>query len=146
MKKSLIALAFALTASSNTFAADLDNASANVSMNVALYASITNLDDFALSTNDTDGSANAVYSGSDTYNLESNGQVRVTLSGGDLTNGTDSVSTSYALDGSGMTFDTTADSTHNSTHTVAASAVLGSISDQKSGAYAGAITLTVSGI
>ncbi|WP_330925076.1 hypothetical protein [Candidatus Sororendozoicomonas aggregata] len=146
MKKSLIALAFALTASSNTFASGLDNASANVSMNVALYASITGLDDFALSTSGTDGSADAVYSGSDTYNLESNGQVRVTLSGGDLTNGTDSVATSYSLDGSAMTFDTVADSTHNQAHTVAASAQLGAISDQKAGAYAGAITLTVSGI
>ena len=146
MKKSLLALAFALTASSNVFAADLDSASANVSMNVALYASISGLDDFALTTNDTDGSANAVYSGSDTYNLESNGQVRVTLSGGDLTNGSDSVSTSYALDGSGMTFDTTADSTHNASHTVAASAQLGAISAQKAGGYSGAITLTVSGI
>ena len=145
MKKSLIALSLALTASP-VFAGDLDSDSATVSMDVALYASLTGLDDFTLTADSTDGAAGSTYSGSDTYNLESNGQVRVTMTGSDLSNGTDTVSTSYSLDGSGMTYDTTADSVHNQSHSVAAVATLGAISAQKAGAYAGDITLTVSAI
>lgn len=130
----------------NAQAADLDSDSATVSMNVGLYASITGLDDFSLSTSDPDGSANATYSGSDDFNLESNGQVRVSMTGGNLSNGADSVSTSYALDSASTTFDTTADSVHNATHSVSAQAVLGAISAQKAGAYSGSITITVSSI
>lgn len=145
MKKSLIALSLALTASP-VFAADLDSDSATVSMDIALYASLTGLDDFTLTADSTDGAAGSTYSGSDSYNLESNGQVRVSMTGSDLSNGADSVSTSYSLDGSGMTYDTTADSVHNQSHSVSAVATLGAISAQKAGAYSGDITLTVSSI
>jgi hypothetical protein len=127
-------------------AADLDSDSATVSLNVGQYAALTGLDDFTLTTTDPEGSANAVYSGSDNFSLESNTQVRVSLSGGDLSNGVDSVSTSYDLDGVGLIMDTAADSVHDAAHTVSASATLGAISGQKAGDYQSVITLTVSSI
>lgn len=145
MKKlALVAAMGALTF--NVQAAELDSDSATVSMNVGVYASLTGLDDFSLTTSDADGSAGAIYSGSDSFNLESNSQVRVSMSGGDLSNGSDSVSTAYALDDSGTTFDTTADAVHNASHSVSAAATLGNISGQKAGAYSGSITITVSAI
>jgi hypothetical protein len=142
-----IAIASTLLAlTSGVYANSIDQDSATVSMNVGLFASLTGLDNFTLTTSDTDGAAGAVYSGSDSFNLESNGQVRVTLAGGDLSNGADSVSTAYAMDDSGTTFDTVADSVHNASHTVSASATLGNISSQKAGAYSSEITITVSAI
>ena len=139
-----IAMAGAMVATP-AFAA-LDNDSATVSMNVGLFASLTGLDDFVLNTAGTDGAAGAIYTGSDNFNLESNGQVRVSLSGGDLSAGDDSVATEYALDSSGLTFDTTSNSVHNAQHTVSATATLGEISAQRAGAYSSVITLTVSAI
>ncbi len=130
----------------STNANQLDVASSSVSMDIGLYASISGLDDFSLTTSGTDGAANAVYSGSDTYQLESNGQVRLTLTGSDLSNGSDSISTSYSLDGNGLVFDTAADMAHNASHSISATATLGNISSQKAGSYTGTITITVSGI
>lgn len=144
-KKALIVTAVSTLISGHAMA-DLDSDSATVSMSVAQYAALTGLDDFVLSTTDTDGASGSVYSGSDSFNLESNAQVRVSLSGGDLSNGTDSVSTSYSLDDGGTTFDTTADSVHNASHSVAASATLGAISAQKAGSYSAVITLTVAAL
>jgi len=126
--------------------ASLDTDSATVSMSVGLYASLTGLDNFVLSPDGTDGASGSIYSGDDTFNLESNGQVRVSLSGGDLSNGSDSVSTTYEMDSDGTTFDTTANAIHNANHSVSASAVLGDISSQKAGAYSSTITITVSAI
>lgn len=125
---------------------DLDSDSATVSMNVGLYASLTGLDDFSLSTLNVDGSAGAVYSGSDDFNLESNGQVHVSMIGTSLSNGSDNLNTAYGLDNSIGEFDTSADAVHNATHSVSASAMLGDISAQKAGAYSSAITITVSSI
>lgn len=136
----------ALVLAANASASTLDTDSATVSMSIGLYASITGLDDFALSPDGADGAASATYSGDDSFNLESNGQVRVTLSGADLSNGSDSVSTAYSLDSAGTTFDTTSDAVHNQAHSVAAIATLGDISSQKAGAYSAEITLTVSAI
>lgn len=146
--KTFVRIIPALTLALSTLAGAqvLDQKSATVSMDVGRYAAITGLDDFVLRTNDVSGSAGAVYSGSDEFNLESNSQVHVTLTGGDLSNGKDSVSTSYNLDGSSMQFDTAADSVHAGAHTVAASAKLGAISAQKAGAYSSTITITVSAI
>ena len=127
-------------------ASNIDSDSATVSMNVGLFAALTGLDNFSLSTSDTDGASGAVYSGSDSFSLESNGQVRVSLSGGDLSNGSDSVTTAYALDSAGSTFDTTADVVHNASHSVSAQATLGNISSQLAGAYSSNITITVSAI
>lgn len=130
----------------NAQAVELDSDSATVTMNVGLYASLTGLDDFALSTTDADGSAGAVYKGSDDFNLESNGQVHVSMTGGALSNGSDSLATMYGLDDANTEFDTASDAVHNETHRVSASAELGQISAQKAGAYSSAITITVSSI
>ncbi|MFL0811336.1 MAG: hypothetical protein K6L76_13035 [Agarilytica sp.] len=143
--KTISALLFTSVLANGAYA-QLDSDSATVNMNVAQFAALTGLDDFTLTTSDTDGSSGAVYSGSDDFSLESNTQVRVSLSGGDLSNGSDSVSTSYALDGSGIIMETAADSVHNASHSVSASATLGAISAQKAGAYSSEITLTVSAL
>jgi len=126
--------------------ATLDEDSATVSMDVDLYAAVTGLDNFVLSTTSASGQAGSVYNGSDTYRLESNGQVRVSLSGGDLSNGADSVSTIYALDSAGTSFDTTVSSVHNADHTVSAEATLGDISSQQAGGYSAVITLTIAAL
>lgn len=142
---SAIALAGSLVAAP-AFAA-LDTDTATVRMNVGLFASLTGLNDFTLTTTDADGSAGAVYSGSDSFNLESNGQVRVSMTGADLASANGSkVATSYNLDSAGMTFDTESNKVHNREHSVAASATLGAISAQQAGAYSSVITLTVSAI
>lgn len=126
--------------------AQLDQDTATVSMNVGLFAALTGLDNFTLTTDDPDGSAGAVYDGSDTFNLESNGQVRVSLTGGNLTSGDNEVATVYQLDNAATTFDTASNSVHNAAHTVSAAATLGEISAQQAGAYSSVITLTVSAI
>lgn len=148
MKKlvKLSAIALMGAAASIPAFANLDQDNATVYMNVGLYASLTGLNDFILSTDAADGSANAIYSGSDDFQLESNGQVRVSLSGGNLSNGTDEVETTFDMDSLGLTFDTQADQVHLATHTVSAEAVLGEISSQQAGAYESEITLTVSAI
>ncbi len=118
---------------------------ATVSMNVALYAAIKDLDDFSLQTSDADGSAGAIYSGSDAFSVQSNGQVRVTLAGADLVSGANVITPDYALDSSGLTFDTGL-GVHNQVHSISASAQLGEISDLEAGAYSGEITMTVSAL
>lgn len=129
-----------------SYADGLDSDDATVSMTVGLYASLTGLDNFILQTSDNSGAASAVYSGSDDFNLESNGQVRVSLDGDDLENGADSVSTSYALDDNGITFDTASGEKHDASHSVSAEATLDEISSQQEGEYSAVITLTVSAI
>ncbi|MBV1873393.1 MAG: hypothetical protein KUG80_01335 [Gammaproteobacteria bacterium] len=149
MKAIMKKVALATIAGSLAFSAqavELDSDSATVSMNVGLYASLTGLDDFSLSTSDADGEAGATYNGDDDFNLESNGQVHVSMSGGNLTNGSDSVATSYSLDSASTAFDTTTGVIHNASHNVSAQAVLGAISAQKAGSYSGSITITVSSI
>lgn len=149
MKKLSLITAIALAGSilsAPSFAAGLDQDSATVNMNVGLYAALTGLDDFTLTTTDADGSAGAVYSGNDDFQLESNGQVRVTLAGANLTNGADSVATVYKLNDAGTTFDTESKKVHNARHKVSAAATLGEISSQQAGAYSSVITLTVSAI
>lgn len=119
--------------------------SATVSMTVGKFAAIAGLNDFSLSTQDADGNAGSVYSGSSTFRLITNSAVHMILEGSNLVNGTNSVATSYALDGAGTSIETSA-GVHNSEHTVSASATLGEISDQEAGAYSGQITVTVSAL
>lgn len=122
--------------------------SATVSLNVELYATISGLEDFVLTTTSSPGEAGAVYSGTGTYHLESNGQIQVSLDGDNLSNGVDSIPTTYALDssydlgsdGSGVT---SIDEAHNAEHFVSVEATLGDISAQKAGTYSSVITLTV---
>ena len=125
-------------------ATQLDQKSATVSLAVAPFAAITNLNNIVLTTTGTSGAAGAVYSGSGGYHLESNSQVSVSLTGGNLSNGTSQIATSYDLDGSGMTYNTAANSVHNADHTIDASATLGAISAQQAGNYSSVITVTVS--
>ena len=127
-------------------AANLDQDTAIVSLEVEKFASLTGLDDFVLTTTDANGSAGAVYTGSDQFQLESNTQVRVSLTGGDLSNGADTIGTVYDIDDSGLAVDTAADSVHNDQHTVSAEATLGAIAGQKAGDYQAQITLTVSSL
>ena len=144
IKLTSLAIIFSAAIGGHAYASDLDSDSATVRMNISQFAALTDLDDFVLTTTDTDGAANAVYSGEDSYHLESNSQVRVSLSGGDLSNGSDTVSTTYALDNDGLIMDTTVDVVHDGDHSVSAEATLGDISSQKAGAYSADITLTVS--
>jgi len=148
LNKTLTALAIASIVAVPSFSAfaALDEDSATVSMNVAQFASLTGLDDFVLTTSDIDGSDGATYAGDDEFHLESNAQVRVSLSGEDLSNGDNDLETSYALDDDGVNFDTEADEIHDGDHTVSAEAILGDISDQKAGAYSAVITITVSAL
>jgi len=139
----------------------LGSDSAEVTLDIGKFAQVTNLDDFSLSLEDglTDGDANAFYSGTDTYNIESNTGVTVALTYEDLSNGSDRVSTNYDIDigGNGVasasliksnlvTFNTTADQVHDSSHVIGARAQLGDISSQKAGAYSANITMTVSAL
>lgn len=148
LNKTLTAFTLASIAALPSFAtlAALDEDSATVSMNVAQFASLTGLDNFVLTTSDIDGSDGASYAGNDDFNLKSNAQVRVSMSGGNLSNGDNELATSYALDSAGLTFDTIADSVHNASHNVSAEAILGDIDDQKAGAYSAVITITVSAL
>ncbi len=123
----------------------LDTGKAVVRMNVAEYAKITNLNDFILRTVDDDGSAGAVYSGFDNFNLESNTAVQVTLEGEQLTNGARKLSTKYSLNEKEMNF-STAKGVHKGEHKVSASATLGNISDQEAGGYSANILITVSAL
>ncbi|GAA4650324.1 hypothetical protein GCM10023116_26070 [Kistimonas scapharcae] len=136
-----------LLSATGSHSAELDTVSTSASMDVALYASITGLDAFTLTTTDKSGSANAVYSGSDTYHLESNGQVTVLLTSSSLSLSGESINTTFTLDGKPITsYTTESNSVHNATHTVEGSAQLGKISDQKAGEYFASVTLTVIGI
>ncbi|MCF6765927.1 hypothetical protein L3V82_09080 [Thiotrichales bacterium 19S3-7] len=145
-----------------SYADSLDSDSATVTLDIGKFAQVTNLDDFSLNLEEgmVDGQANSFYSGTDTYNLESNTGVTVQLSSFDnLSNGTDEVNTNYDIDiggngansaseiGSNMvTFNTTTDQVHNQQHTIGARAQLGEISNQKAGSYSADITMTVSAL
>lgn len=125
--------------------AEMDKKSAVVRMSVGKYAKITGLNDFILNTQNEDGSAEALYAGSDEFNLESNCAVQVDLVGEPLSKGEAKLKTSYQLDEKDMTFSTAA-GVHNAPHKVSAQAQLGNISSQESGDYSANITLTVSAI
>ncbi|MCF6777478.1 hypothetical protein L3V83_12985 [Thiotrichales bacterium 19X7-9] len=145
-----------------SYADSLDSDSATVTLNIGKFAQVTNLDDFSLNLEEgmVDGQANSFYSGTDTYNLESNTGVTVQLSSFDnLSNGTDEVNTNYDIDigGNGaesaseigrnmVNFNTQADSVHNQRHIIGARAQLGEISNQKAGSYSADITMTVSAL
>lgn len=133
----VIALSFTTHAS----AEDLTTDAAVMSMSIPLYASISKLDDFSLTSTDS-----VNYSGSDNYSLLINGQVRVTATYTNLVNGSTSVTPTVSLDGGGTTFDTAVDSSHNNAlHVLSASAVIRDPTTA-GGNYVGTITLTVSSI
>ncbi len=123
---------------------NFDSKSATVSMDIALYASLTGLDSVDLMTPDTNGDQGAVYVGVENYQLESNGQVRVTVAGSNLKFGDTTVITKYALDGLGLTYMTEPNQVHLDDHSVSVSAALGEHADHSNG-YSGTMAVTVSG-
>lgn len=117
--------------------------SATVCMSIGVRASISGFDDFELSTTDIDGTAGAIYRGSDSFHLESNAPVRVLIDGEPLSNGSDTIESLYSIDGSYNSFDTAAKGDHNGDHVFSAAAQLGRISSQLSGDYSSDVVLTV---
>lgn len=91
-----------------------------------------------------DGDADSIYEGQDSFQVESNRAIMVTLAGEDLSNGSDSIATSYKLD-SGADIQT-APGVHNAAHVISDQAILGNISVQEAGEYSANITLTVSAL
>ena len=117
--------------------------SATVCMSVGISATISGLNNFRLRPLDNDGAAGAIYTGSDTFHLQSNAPVRVIIEGQRLSNGTDSIETLYSIDGSRNYYDTAADGEHDEQHSFVARAQLGRISSQLAGDYSANVTLTV---
>ncbi|MBT3584588.1 MAG: hypothetical protein HN509_06760 [Halobacteriovoraceae bacterium] len=140
---SFLVLAVSFIGTAN--AEQMDQKSATVRLEVAKFARITNLDDFVLSRQSTDGDAASIYDGSEEFRLESNTAVSVSLSGEMLSNGTSRIDTNYALDDDGLSFDTEP-GVHNEEHKVSAEATLGQISDQEAGSYSAQITITVAAL
>lgn len=125
---------------------ELSSISAMVIMHVDLYASISGLGSFQLSSSDIGGSANALYTAAESFTLETNGEVSVQVTGTNLENPTGQISTTYILDDNGPSFNTQPDSVHLQQHTLGIEAQLGNISDQRAGTYNSSITLTVTGV
>ena len=162
MKKSLISLAFAMTSASSVFAANINNESANVSMDVALYASITGLDDIVLTTtNGVEGDGSIHYTASEDFNLESNGQVVVSVVGSTMNHAslpeadTGYSNFFYSVDGGtavntntqgSAQFTTASNSTHNSVHNLSLTRTTGTISGVLAGEHRGTLSITVSGL
>ncbi len=121
---------------------ELDKATADVSMEVALYAEITKLDDLTLETNDVDGAANSLYKDSEKFTVESNGPIVISVSGDDMKSEKDGseVDTDYEIDGKESV---SMDARGKKEFNLGAEAKLGDISDQSYGDYEGEVTVTV---
>jgi hypothetical protein len=118
---------------------------ANVTMNVALFSAITNLNDIILAASGTDGAQGTTYTGVATFDVESNGQVTIAIAGSDMVLGVDTLTTLYDLDATaGISVDTAAGVAHYAQHSVEISADLGLISAQAAGEYAGSFSVTIS--
>ncbi len=116
---------------------------ATICMSVGAQASLTELEDFALLPVSGDGSAGALYEGTDSFRLDSNHPVRVIIEGEMMSNGVDTIDTFYQIDGARNYFDTASEGIHSSVHTLSAKAQLGRISQQLSGEYSATVVLTV---
>lgn len=116
---------------------------ATICMSVGAQASLTELEDFALLPVSGDGSAGALYEGTDSFRLDSNHPVRVIIEGEMMSNGVDTIDTFYQIDGARNYFDTAREGIHSSVHTLSAKAQLGRISQQLSGEYSATVVLTV---
>jgi len=133
----------ALSAGSGNLSGAAVSDDATVCFSIGVYASLTGLDDFTLTPMGQDGATGSLYSGDDLFQLQSNGPVRVRATGSGLYNGDMHIETIYQIDGGGSLMDTTPLQTHEGEHTLQAMAILGNISDQAAGQYAGQVTLTV---
>jgi len=117
--------------------------SATICMSIGVRASISGFDNFELTTMDIDGTAGAIYRGSDSFHLESNAPVRVIIDGEPLSNGNDDIESLFSIDGSYSHFDTSAKGDHTGDHVFSAEAQLGRISSQLAGHYSSDVVLTV---
>ena len=138
---SLIISLFTLTVVQADSRSILDSQTAGVTMVVPFYASITGLDRVALSTA-VIGKDRIELTGSETFQLESNGQARVTVVAkhANLNN----TSIQYSLDGKGASFKTAANKTHKGTHTVAIRTTTTLQEFKQASSYSNQFTLTVS--
>ncbi len=114
-----------------------------VCMNIGISAELTGLDNIQLTTSDVNGSAGALFTGSDEFNLLSNAAVSVLVSGNALSNGPHQILTDFSIDGSLFQIDTPVGLTHDQSHQLEIKAVLGNISSQLAGHYQTEVTLTV---
>lgn len=104
--------------------------SATVCFSVGTVASLTGLDDFALTPLGVDGSAGTRYRGSDSFHLEANAPVRVLLQAENLSNGEWRIPSTFKIDGVAYFMDTPADQSHDADHELSVEARLGNISLQ----------------
>lgn len=126
--------------------AELDTGAAQASANVAIFAAITELDNFALAATGIDGAANATYAASEPFHLESNAPVRLTIAASSMTNGSDTISTIYRFENGTALLETEADSVHDQEHSLNVTSELGEISDQRAGDYAANVLITVTAL
>lgn len=142
-------------AASQSAWAELASDSATLSLTIAPFAKVSGLENFSLSYDETkpdgdsgDGDALANYVGSDSFSVESNTPVSITVSVDPFVHSVDSLSTvtnvEAMIDGL-PSLSTTPGSTHDGTHAVSVRAKLGvKASSQKSGSYTSTVTITVS--
>ncbi len=121
----------------------LDTASREVCLDIGIRAQITGLDDITLTTAQGDGEQGAIYTGSDTFFLESNAPVRLYISAGPINNGLSTLPTEYVIDGSSEVLETAGAGSHSGNHSIRVEAQLGSISDQLAGDYSSTLLVTV---
>ena len=137
MKCSLLGLGLTM---SYPAAANLDVDSSTANLTVALYATLTGLDDFTM----TKVSGSNTYSGSDQFSLVTNGAVRVTASAAALS-GT-AIVPSLTINSNGSTLDTPVETITDTLNLLDATADLGGANALAAGTYISTITLTVSAI
>lgn len=118
--------------------------SASVCLSVGLTASITNLNDFNLTTNNISGGSGSRFSGTDQFNLESNGQISVIIEHTPLKQGNHEIPLFFNIDNSPTQFSTELNNSHSGEHNLNAEAILGNIASQSAGQYSAEVTLTVS--
>lgn len=121
----------------------LDMASREVCLDIGIRAQITGLDDITLTTTQGDGESGAIYSGTDTFFLESNAPVRLLISAAPINNGLNTLPTEYFIDGVANLLETAAAGPHAGSHSINIEAQLGSISDQLAGNYSSTLVITV---
>ena len=138
--KKILLTSILMLAGMQVSVAEITNDNATMTMLVPLSATLSKLDNITLTSVDAIN-----YTGSDTYTLVSNGQVRVSATTTDLVNGTSTVTPTISLDSSGTVYDTSAGVAHDDgLHTLDVAAVVSTA--DIGGTYSGVVTLTVSAI
>lgn len=114
-----------------------------ICMAIGVHASLSGLDDMFLLPIDTDGTAGALYSGSDKFMVESNDSLVITASGSNLQNGEDQVATWFFVDGQLGGNYQGENNPGQQEHELTIMAQLANISSQQSGFYQTSVTLTL---